>query len=153
VAPKAKITGQRFVNNTPVARDTLRRLGCYVEQEDHLIGSLTVRETLHFAARLSMPTLSASERNIRVENLLADFGLVNQANTIVGTPLRKGLSGGQKRRLGVAAQLITNPRMLFLDEPTSGLDYVASHEVVSCLQKVAREKKVQSNLPRFVTTT
>jgi ABC-type multidrug transport system ATPase subunit len=146
VAPNAKITGQRFVNNTLVARDTLRRLSCYVEQEDHLIGSLTVCETLHFAARLSMPTLSASERNIRVENLLADFGLVNQADTIVGTPLRKGLSGGQKRRLGVAAQLITNPRMLFLDEPTSGL-------VVSCLQKVAREKKVQSNLPRFVTTT
>jgi energy-coupling factor transporter ATP-binding protein EcfA2 len=100
-----------------------------------------------------MPTLSASERNIRVENLLADFGLVNQADTIVGTPLRKGLSGGQKRRLGVAAQLITNPRMLFLDEPTSGLDYVASHEVVSCLQKVAREKKVQPNLPRFVTAS
>ncbi|KAJ0162282.1 ABC transporter G family member 12, partial [Colletotrichum tanaceti] len=70
------------------------------------------------------------------------FGLEDQADTIVGTPLRKGISGGQKRRLGVAAQLITSPKILFLDEPTSGLDSAASFEVVRYLRTVAKRSNL-----------
>jgi ABC-type multidrug transport system ATPase subunit len=54
----------------------------------------------------------------------------------------KGISGGQKRRLSVASQLMTRPQILFLDEPTSGLDSAASFEIVSYLKKVAREENV-----------
>jgi ABC-type multidrug transport system ATPase subunit len=114
-----------------------------VEQEDALIGSLTVRETLMFAARLSLsPTVSKFERSQRVETLIAHFGLSNQADDLVGTPIRKGISGGQKRRLSVAAQLITAPKVLFLDEPTSGLDSAAAFEVVFHLKQVAQKYKV-----------
>ena len=57
---------------------------------------------------------------------------------MIGTPLQKGLSGGQKRRVSVASQLITAPRVLFLDEPTSGLDSTASFEVISYLKSIAK---------------
>ena len=113
-----------------------------MEQEDALLGSLTVRETLHFSARLAGGFASKKQRSERVEHLIDAFGLRNQADTIVGTPVRRGLSGGQKRRLGVASQLITGPQVLFLDEPTSGLDAVAGWEVVNYLRKVARQEKV-----------
>ena len=61
---------------------------------------------------------------------------------IVGTPIRKGLSGGQKRRVSVASQLITGPKILFLDEPTSGLDSQASWEVISFVKEVAKRNNV-----------
>ncbi len=86
--------------------------------------------------------MSKAQLKTRVEGLLDSFGLRDQANTIVGTPIRKGISGGQKRRLSVASQLITGPRILFLDEPTSGLDSAASWEVVNFIKAVARLNKV-----------
>lgn len=132
-----KATGTVRVNGTVPPPATLRRLSRFVEQEDALIGSLTVRETLSFASRLST-TLSARERADRVEDVLASLGLRGAAGTLIGTPVRRGVSGGQKRRAGVGAQLMTCPRVLFLDEPTSGLDSAASLEVVRYLRAVAR---------------
>lgn len=61
-----------------------------------------------------------------------------QANTIVGTPIRKGLSGGQKKRLGVASRLVTDLKILFLDEPTSGLDSALSFEVINYIKQIER---------------
>lgn len=83
-----------------------------------------------------------SERVARIKTLLEAFGIQNQASTLVGTPIRKGISGGQKRRVSVASQLITCPKILFLDEPTSGLDSTASYEVISYVKKLARANKV-----------
>ena len=78
----------------------------------------------------------------RIETLLASFGLQDQADTIIGTPIRKGLSGGQKRRVGVCSSLVTCPKILFLDEPTSGLDSAASYEVMSYLREVAKANSI-----------
>lgn len=77
-----------------------------------------------------------------MDQLLSAFGLRNQADTIVGTPIKKGISGGQKRRLSIASQLITSPKILFLDEPTSGLDSKSSFEVIRFLKGVALENRV-----------
>ena len=90
-------------------------------------------------------SVTASERFRRVEELIVAFGLQNQSDTIVGTPIRKGISGGQKRRLSIASQLITAPKILFLDEPTSGLDSTASYEVMSYLRRVVRENRVSTS--------
>lgn len=86
--------------------------------------------------------IGKAELRQRVDMLLSSFGLKDQKNMIIGTPIQKGLSGGQKRRVSVASQLITSPKILFLDEPTSGLDSVASFEIVSYLKTVARKYKV-----------
>ncbi|KAB8264376.1 P-loop containing nucleoside triphosphate hydrolase protein [Aspergillus pseudonomiae] len=134
----AKNTGECYVNGAKLDNGTFNRITSYVEQEDALIGSLTVRETLKFAADLSLPgSVTRSQRAERIQTLLSAFGIQNQASTLVGTPIRKGISGGQKRRVSVASQLITCPKILFLDEPTSGLDSTASYEVISYVKKLA----------------
>lgn len=173
---QAQISGSVTVNGVEVSTDIFQSISSYVEQEDALIGSLTVRETLDFAARLSLPksasycyiqnhakkfrSVSTHERLRRVDELLLSFGLQQQAHSLVGTPIRKGISGGQKRRLSIASQLITAPKILFLDvsieiccrvalfvlilrqEPTSGLDSTASFEVIKYLRTVVKEQKV-----------
>lgn len=70
------------------------------------------------------------------------FGLTEQSNTLVGTPFRRGLSGGQKRRLSVAKQIMTSPKILFLDEPSSGLDSTASFEVIHYLRTLAKKHNI-----------
>ncbi|ODQ51217.1 P-loop containing nucleoside triphosphate hydrolase protein [Saitoella complicata NRRL Y-17804] len=138
---KTTIGGDMWVNGgVRLTGEVVREVGTYVEQEDALLGSLTVRETLEFAARLALPDLSRALRAERVTTLLRAFGLTEQADTQIGTALarRKGISGGQKRRVSVACQIISMPRLVFLDEPTSGLDSAASREVISHLQSFAR---------------
>ncbi len=141
----ATVKAAVYINGSPANPKTFRRISAYVEQEDALVGSLTVRETLNFAARLSLPSsVSKLERIQRIEALLTAFGLAGQANNLIGTPIRKGISGGQKRRVSVAAQLITSPKLLFLDEPTSGLDSAASFEVISFVKDIAKKHNVSS---------
>ncbi|KAE8140099.1 ABC-2 type transporter-domain-containing protein [Aspergillus pseudotamarii] len=82
-------------------------------------------------------SVTRSQRADRIQTLLSAFGIQKQASTLVGTPIRKGISGGQKRRVSVASQLITCPKILLLDEPTSGLDSTASYEIISYVKKLA----------------
>ncbi|CAN9417023.1 unnamed protein product [Alternaria alternata] len=141
--PKATIQQTLRINGAPTALSSFRKMSSYVEQEDALIGSLTVRETLYFAAQLALPSsVTASSRKALITSLLSSFGLTAQADTLIGTPIRKGVSGGQKRRVSVASQLITSPKILFLDEPTSGLDSAASYEVIKFVQGIAKKYKI-----------
>lgn len=98
-------------------------------------------------------SVSTRQRMDRIQTLLQAFGIQKQASSLVGTPIRKGISGGQKRRVSVASQLITCPKILFLDEPTSGLDSTASYEVMSYVKELARLNNVsptnQGNYCRY----
>jgi ABC-type multidrug transport system ATPase subunit len=155
-AMKGTTSGKVMINGQVINQAALRRVSSYVEQEDAMIGILTVYETISFAARLSLThTLSKQDRIARVDNLVEGFGLERQKGTIVGTPLRKGISGGQKRRLSVASQLVTSPRILFLDEPTSGLDSAASYEVMKYIRLVAKQHRliVLASIHQPSTTT
>lgn len=142
----AKTTGHILVNHQTPGLEKLRDLSTYVEQEDALIGSLTVFETIDFAARMAISGISKTGRLQRVNDLIASFGMLGQRDTIVGTPIKKGLSGGQKKRLGVASRLVTEPKIVFLDEPTSGLDSSLSLEVISFLKMIARKNNVRQSL-------
>lgn len=136
-------SGEITVNGRTRPLSTHREISAFVEQEDTLIGSLTVSETLQYSAKLALPpSVTVHELQHRVEHLLESFGLRNQRHTLIGTPLQKGLSGGQKRRVSVATQLITSPKVLYLDEPTSGLDSTASYEVISFLREFARRNQI-----------
>eukprot|EP00271_Cylindrocystis_brebissonii_P022079 TRINITY_DN828_c0_g1_i1.p1 TRINITY_DN828_c0_g1~~TRINITY_DN828_c0_g1_i1.p1 ORF type:complete len:598 (-),score=96.49 TRINITY_DN828_c0_g1_i1:859-2652(-) len=136
-----KMSGEITFNGEPLTPSLAARVSTYVQQEDALIGALTVRETIDFAAKLSIKAPRA-ERKERVAALIKAFGLTNQSDTLVGTPIQKGISGGQKRRLSVATQLITLPRVVFLDEPTSGLDSLAAYEIMAFLKQYAKDQKL-----------
>ncbi|CAK4017284.1 ABC transporter [Lecanosticta acicola] len=144
LAQRAKANaGAVLVNGKEIPLAAHRVLSAFVEQEDTLIGALTVEETLDFAARLALAgRITRHESRTRVAQLIDAFGLTAQANTLIGTPIQKGISGGQKRRVSVATQLITGPRILYLDEPTSGLDSTASFEVMSFIRSVARRNNL-----------
>lgn len=87
-------------------------------------------------------SVSKKERLQRIDDLISSFGMQSQAQTIVGTPLKKGLSGGQKKRLEVASRLVTNPKIVFLDEPTSGLDSTLSFEVMNYIKQIGKKNNV-----------
>jgi ABC-type multidrug transport system ATPase subunit len=137
-APRnASVKATVYVNGGEANAETLHGISAYVGQNDALVDSLTFRETLHFAARLSLPKhVSKIERIQLIESLLTALGLQGQANNLIGA---KGIPDGQKRRVSVAAQLITRPKLLFLDDPTSGLDSAASFEVISSIKDLAKK--------------
>lgn len=132
-------TGHIKVNSRSIGKKGLREISGYVEQDDALLGSLTVRETIDFSAKLALHGLSKDARHAMTDSLIAALGLRQQEHTVIGTPIRKGISGGQKRRVSVASQLVASPKVLFLDEPTSGLDSAASYEVMKLISNIAKK--------------
>lgn len=92
-------------------------------QDDTLIGTLTVRETIAYSARLRLPDkMPWSEKQALIESTIIEMGLQDCADTVVGNWHLRGISGGEKRRVSIALEILMRPRLLFLDEPTSGLD-------------------------------
>lgn len=101
-------------------------------QDDNLIGTLTVRETISYSARLRLPNkMGRSEKRALVERTIIEMGLQDCADTVIGNWHLRGISGGEKRRVSIAVEILMRPRLLFLDEPTSGLDrYIISYALV-----------------------
>ena len=117
----SSVTGEQLLDGSPFDDEKLRQNITYVEQEDHLIGSLTVHETVQFAAKLALPrNVSAQERQERTEEMIRAFGLWSVKDNKIGTPLQRGISGGQKRRVTTVSQLITEPRIIFLGTSNMG---------------------------------
>lgn len=112
----------------------------YVIQQDILLPTLTVRETLTFAAQLRLPSsVTQGERKQLVEEVIVELSLKEAADTRIGNHAHKGCSGGEKRRTSLGVQLLSNPSLLWLDEPTTGLDSTSAYQVVKTLQNLARK--------------
>jgi len=128
--------------NGAVPSDLVVRSVCsYVCQDDDaLLSSLTVRETLRFSARLRLPAhMTHDQKHQRAEEVLLKLGLKDCANNLIGSDMIKGISGGEKRRVSIAVQILTDPRVLLLDEPTSGLDAFTAASIMEVLQGLAKE--------------
>ncbi len=109
----------------------------YVSQDDLLIEDLTVFRNLYYNAKLCFGDNSEEEIVTRVNNLLRDLGLYEIKDLQVGTPLNKKISGGQRKRLNIALELIRQPAILFLDEPTSGLSSMDSENILDLLKELS----------------
>ncbi|KAJ1560947.1 hypothetical protein HK405_005440 [Cladochytrium tenue] len=134
--------GAVTVGGEVATSDQLRELVGYVDQEDLLLSTMTVRETLLFSAELRLPeSTTAAQRASRVDAVLADLGLTHVAGSrIGGFGGKRGISGGERRRVSIGVELVTNPPVLLLDEPTSGLDSYNALSVMRTLTDLARKK-------------
>lgn len=90
-------------------------------QDDALYEYFTVKECLTFAARLRLKC-SKADQDRKVKELMSELGLVGVQDTIVGSIVKKTISGGERKRTSIGVELITDPSVILLDEPTSGLD-------------------------------
>ncbi|KAI3518282.1 hypothetical protein L1887_06828 [Cichorium endivia] len=112
----------------------------YVTQEDVLMGTLTVRETITYSAYLRLPTtLTNEEVKDIIEGTIMEMGLEDCSDRLIGNWHLRGISGGEKKRLSIALEILVRPRVLFLDEPTTGLDSASAFFVVQALKSVARD--------------
>lgn len=125
-----KQSGQLLVNGhkQSLAYGTL----AYVTQDDALVTTLTLKETVYYSSELQLPaSMSKSEKRKRADDCIKEMGLQEAMDTRIGGWGIKGLSGGERRRLSICIEILTHPKLLFLDEPTSGLDSAASFYVMS----------------------
>ncbi len=135
------VEGEMRLNGAPYDNAELKRIAGYVMQSDLLNGCLTVEETLMYTAKLRLPrTFTDKDRKERVVDVMADMGLSHVHNVLVGTPLKKGISGGERKRVCVGMQLLNRPQLLFLDEPTSGLDSVTALDLLHTFHALAHGK-------------
>ncbi len=131
---RAIAAGQVLIEGRPLAGDDeLRRRIGVVPQDDVVHRHLTVRQALTYAAELRLPRdLTDTERILRIHGVVGELGLVRHLDTRIDR-----LSGGQRKRVSVAMELLSEPALLFLDEPTSGLDPSLDHSVMRTLRELA----------------
>jgi ABC-type multidrug transport system ATPase subunit/ABC-type multidrug transport system permease subunit len=137
----SQITGAVTMNGTPVQTWSEQHLFGYVMQEDSLYDTETPREILTFSSTLKNSGLDANETTPLVDDMIKSLGLEECADTLAGSATIKGLSGGQKKRTSIGAELITNPTITFLDEPTSGLDTAGAYKVVLVLKELTKAQQ------------
>ncbi len=114
----------------------------YIAQDDLLIEELTVYENLYYNAKLCFANLPDEEINKKVLEVLANLGLDQRKDLKVGSALDKTISGGQRKRLNIALELIREPAVLFVDEPTSGLSSRDSENVIDLLKELSLKGKL-----------
>lgn len=128
--------------NIHTERNKIEGVIGHVSQDDLLIEELTVFQNLFYNAKLCFGNFSDAEITKKCNELLADLGLSETVHLKVGSPLEKTISGGQRKRLNIALELIREPSVLFVDEPTSGLSSRDSENIMDLLKELALKGKL-----------
>lgn len=136
--------GAVTINGVDLHREKSKLEGVigFVSQDDLLIEELTVFQNLYFNAKLCFNDLSESQLKKKVLDLLSDIGLGDAKHLKVGSPLEKTISGGQRKRLNIALELIREPAVMFVDEPTSGLSSRDSENIMDMLKELSLKGKL-----------
>jgi len=137
-------SGAVLINGVDLHREKSKLEGVigFVSQDDLLIEELSVFQNLYFNAKLCFNDLSETQIKKKVLDLLSDIGLGEVKHLRVGSPLDKTISGGQRKRLNIALELIREPAVLFVDEPTSGLSSRDSENIMDMLKELALKGKL-----------
>lgn len=130
------IEGDVCFNGKRLDFDKIADLVGFVMQNDIFLEFMTPVETLMFGASLRFD-ISKEKKMKKVNRIIKDLKLERARDTLIGGQLLKGISGGEKKRVNIGFELISEPQVLFLDEPTSGLDSYTSYIIISQLQRLA----------------
>ncbi|KAI8347183.1 P-loop containing nucleoside triphosphate hydrolase protein [Choanephora cucurbitarum] len=137
-----QVSGQIYINGRQMAREEYAGLIGYVDQEDIMIPTLTVYETILYSALLRLPrSMSDAAKKFRVMEVMQELNIDSIKDSKIGHTDNRSISGGERRRVAIACELVTSPSILFLDEPTSGLDAYNAFNVIECLVTLARNYK------------
>jgi ABC-type multidrug transport system ATPase subunit/uncharacterized tellurite resistance protein B-like protein len=136
--------GQVVINGIDIHRQPDRVEGVigFVPQDDLLIEDLTVYQNLYYAAKLCFSKMPEADIDKLVMKVLDDLGLAETRDLKVGSPLRKTISGGQRKRLNIGLELLREPAVLFCDEPTSGLSSRDSENIIDLLKELSLKGKL-----------
>ncbi|OWZ18987.1 ABC transporter [Phytophthora megakarya] len=139
--PGVRVEGIVDVNGKPRDPRTFHSIMNYVSQDMAFLGSFTVLETLQMAAGLGLPShVPPLTRESRVQDVIDAMGLRSCMNANIGDVFHKGISSGQRKRLGIAVELLSDPALLLLDEPTSGLDASSARSVMQHIDRLCHEE-------------
>ncbi|GFP96729.1 ABC transporter g family member 9 [Phtheirospermum japonicum] len=131
------LSGTITYNGKPFSNAIKRNTG-FVTQDDVLYPHLTVQETLVYTALLRLPrTLTKARKVQHADAVIGQLGLSRCRDSIIGGPLLRGVSGGERKRVSIGQEMLINPSLLLLDEPTSGLDSTTAQRIVSTLLELA----------------
>ncbi|KAL7316048.1 FAD-dependent urate hydroxylase [Mucor circinelloides] len=135
-------SGNVYLNGQELDASHYKKLIGYVDQEEVMIPTLTVYETILYSALLRLPrSMSQAAKKYRVMEVMQELGIDAIKDAKIGQPGARSISGGERRRVAIACELVTSPSILFLDEPTSGLDAYNAFNVVECLVALAKNYK------------
>jgi len=127
-----------LANGNPIDFENFRHVSGYVLQSDDLYPHLTVRETIQYSAYLRCHGKTKEACQKISADLIHDLRLDDCADTEIGNDLIRGVSGGQKRRVTIAVDIVHSPSVIFIDEPTSGLDSLTAYGVVDTIKSIAQ---------------
>lgn len=135
-------SGNIYLNGQETDSSHYRKLIGYVDQEEVMIPTLTVYETVLYSALLRLPrSMSQAAKKFRVMEVMQELGIDTIKDSKIGQPGARSISGGERRRVAIACELVTSPSIIFLDEPTSGLDAYNAFNVVESLVALAKNYK------------
>ncbi|KAM4591647.1 ATP-binding cassette sub-family G member 5 [Odontesthes bonariensis] len=142
IGNRGTLSGEVFINGRKMKREEYQDCFSYVLQSDNLLSYLTVEETLTYTAQLSLRKHSTEAIKKKVSAVMAELSLTHVAHSVIGGRVFPGISGGERRRVSIASQLLQDPRVILLDEPTTGLDSMTANQIVVLLAELASRNRV-----------
>ncbi|XP_057745740.1 putative white-brown complex homolog protein 30 [Arachis stenosperma] len=134
------MTGSILINGKHESIHCYQKIIGFVPQDDIVHGNLTVEENLRFSARCRLSAdMAKADKVLIIERVIETLGLQAIRDSLVGTVERRGISGGQKKRVNVGLEMVMEPSLLILDEPTTGLDSASSSLLLKALRREAHE--------------
>jgi len=129
------LTGKITLNHKLQSEINFKNISAFVEQDDILYPQMTVFESLLMTSRMRLPSdISINNKNQMVDNLVRKLGLSDVKDSKIGNVLKRGISGGEKKRTCIGLELLTKPLIIFLDEPSSGLDSYQAKNIIQILK-------------------
>ncbi|KAI3933396.1 hypothetical protein MKW98_006755 [Papaver atlanticum] len=139
-ATGCRMTGHILINGKNESIHSYKKIIGFVPQDDIVHGNLTVEENLQFSAKCRLSAnMPKAERVLVIERVIDSLGLQQVRDSLVGTVEKRGISGGQRKRVNVGMEMVMEPSLLILDEPTSGLDSSSSQLLLRALRREALE--------------